>query len=157
MDQQQVPNREVCGLHSLLMEVLEKLDKRMESLPAMEIMLQSLTKTVQGNGRGSLAERLTLLEDRFTNIADLQIASRFLKIENQLAQILGTLDKLKLEETLSSIRADLDKLSTFYKTIKGLAYKVAIPLIIAALLGAAGFIVDIWSHVHAVPIPGVKP
>jgi hypothetical protein len=142
-------SREVCGLHTLLMEILEKLDKRMDSLPAIEATLNNVSKIIQGNGRGSITERLALVEERFTSNAELQLPKRVTALESKMDQLIETLSKVNLED----LRKNLDNLNSFYSTIRSTSWKIIIPVIIAAIFCLAGFLVEVFSHLHGVKVP----
>lgn len=130
-----------CALHGVFEDVLSKLDAKTESIASIKATLDSLNRTIKGNGRGSLTERMAVLEREVTDMDKADLGIRVQRLEDRLEQFVGAVEKLRLEDTVNDVR----NLTAFYNGTRSFFFKLSIPLVVTAILGIVGLFLNFWA------------
>lgn len=135
-EQQQQP----CAYHGMFDSQIKRIDSRTENIPIIMSSLETLTKTIQGNGRGSLTERIAVLEVEVKKVENADLEVRIQRLEDQLKQFVDNMNKMSLEETVRDVR----NLTAFYNNMKKFIVGVSVPLVVTAVIGIVGLFLNFW-------------
>jgi hypothetical protein len=109
-------------------------------IPTIMSTLDSLMKIMQGNGRGTLTERIAVLELEVKNMNDADLEVRIQRLEDQFKQFIESMSKMQLEQTVNDVR----NLTSFYNNTKKFIFGISIPLVVTAVVGIVGLFLNVW-------------
>ena len=137
---------DTCSQHEIFVQLLNKMDKRTEDIPSMRVELQNIARAVLGNGKPAVTERLALIEKALDQIEDGEFNSRLTKLEERFEQLLKSLEAVP--STVEEIKKDVEKLTSFYKSMKGFTLKIAAPLFVVTIITGFGMFIKFWFFIQ---------
>lgn len=139
MDQQPIQYRsdesaqqKMCQVHPFMVEIFEKVDKRTESIPAIQVNVEHIIESLRKMDR-------ILFDPEKGNLID-----RVNRLEEDNARL------RKLEERIAPLEADHENLVKIQKRISRVFWGVCIPLLLSAILGGVTFIYNIYVHLMGI-------
>jgi len=133
-------DRNPCAYHEVFDGLIKKIESKTEMIPTIMSTLDSLMKIMQGNGRGTLTERIAVLELEVKNMNDADLEVRIQRLEDQFKQFIESMSKMQLEQTVNDVR----NLTSFYNNTKKFIFGISIPLVVTAVVGIVGLFLNVW-------------